>query len=145
MQRPSPSASSSRWPSQFSSYTDSWPGHTFKRSPVEDLAEYQCQLMSWEELRPLCQARTTSVSKVPNHLKPLDCNSEKLLICFRIWFSHHVQGYTVQPEQGHLPCEHTLVVFTSSIYSCLHVQHTQQTGDLPPHSTSGIITVSLPF
>lgn len=39
-----------------------------------------------------------------------------------------------------------MVAFTrepSSIYSCLHVQHTQQTGDLPPLSTSGIITASL--
>lgn len=41
-----------------------------------------------------------------------------------------------------------VVAFTSepsSIYSCLHVQHTQQTGDLPPLSTSGITTASLPF
>lgn len=29
------------------------------QSPVEDLAECQCQLVSWEELRPLCQTRTT--------------------------------------------------------------------------------------
>lgn len=62
MQRPSPRASSSRWPSQSSSCRNSWPGHTFKQSPVEDLAECQCQLMSWEELRPLCQARTTQTS-----------------------------------------------------------------------------------
>lgn len=60
MLRPSPSASSSKWPSQSSSCWDSWPGYTFKQSPVEELAECQCQLFtSWEELRPLCQARTT--------------------------------------------------------------------------------------
>lgn len=60
-----------------------------------------------------------------------------------MWFSHHVQGYTAPGERGQLG-----VAFTSepsSIYSCLHVQHTQQTGDLPPLSTSGIITASLPF
>lgn len=38
-----------------------------------------------------------------------------------------------------------MVAFTSepsSIYRCLHVQHTQQTGELPPLSTSVIITAS---
>lgn len=38
-----------------------------------------------------------------------------------------------------------VVAFTSepsSIYSCLHIQHTQQTSDLPPLSTSVVITAS---
>lgn len=47
-----------------------------------------------------------------------------------MWFSHHMQGYAAAGKAGIAG----VVACTrepSSIYSCSHVQHAQETGDLP--------------
>lgn len=133
--------SGGRVPERLVVAASSWPGHKFKQSPVENVAECQCLFMSWQELRPLCQARTTSTS-FKNAKPPLDCNSENSWVV-----SHVVQPSHARVHSARRAGTAGVVAFTSeasSVYSCLHAQHTQETGDLPPLSTSAISTASLP-